>query len=541
MKRVIAFILILSLCLSLAACGGTGNKTDNYTELTLVAPAPTQTPTEPPIDPFTVDDGLVDSTNDIVIDFYEFLDQKNAEHKAVLDTTYSDKWYKQYTPDFHDTLDLVSKEEAEKLLSSRVRSPEAWWCSKDDALKDVELLFRVLKSFYGPYYYFGGEEAFDAAEERILAEIENKPEKFKIAEFAECIAKKLDFVLDRHFGVGENNNLCDINNITVYDFYVKDLYFYQDDVGYFTKINDRKWYIQQVGTDANFLDYFQITVDGKGQLCYCLLLCEPKTGLHTSIHDITLSRGERSVTLPIAWKMYLQRANLDLKISEKISTKDNIPLLRVRFGSSTSGTDRDDQAQRLRVMGRDFLSQDVFIYDFVSGSGCQALFDSIRHQNVELSLYRFSNLASDLGRWNMPWDIAGRGEYGVRYFKGIWGKNDTLAFTVQDKTDFSAPSLSIANIRAIENRLTIGGSTGGSVGPGGSINQSMVLYNTGMLVEFGAALQIVAGYTEDGYCIEPDIWYEPREAAEAAYRICEFYGIENTVDTSTLAQYNYGE
>ncbi len=540
MKRVIAFILILSLCLSLAACGGTGNKTDNYTELTLVAPAPTQTPTEPPIDPFTVDDGLVDSTNDIVIDFYEFLDQKNAEHKAVLDTTYSDKWYKQYTPDFHDTLDLVSKEEAEKLLSSRVRSLEEW-CSKDDALKDVELLFRVLKSFYGPYYHFGGEEAFDAAEERILAEIQNKPEKFTIAEFAECIAKKLDFVLDRHFGVGENNNLCDINNITVYDFYVKDLYFYQDDVGYFTKINDRKWYIQQVGTDANFLDYFQITVDGKGQLCYCLLLCEPKTGLHTSIHDITLSRGERSVTLPIAWKMYLQRANLDLKISEKISTKDNIPLLRVRFGSSTSGTDRDDQAQRLRVMGRDFLSQDVFIYDFVSGSGCQALFDSIRHQNVELSLYRFSNLASDLGRWNMPWDIAGRGEYGVRYFKGVWGKNDTLAFTVQDKTDFSAPSLSIANIRAIENSLTIGGSTGGSVGPGGSTNQSMVLYNTGMLVEFGAALQIVAGYTEDGYCIEPDIWYEPREAAEAAYRICEFYGIENTVDTSTLAQYNYGE
>lgn len=491
-------------------------------------------------DPFSVDDGLVDSTNDIVIDFYEFLNQKNAEHKAVLDTTYSDKWYKQYTPDFHDTLDLVSEEEAKKLLSSTMRGIDEW-CTKDDALKDVGLLFRILKSFYGLYYHFGGEEAFDAAEEQILTEIENKPEEFKIAEFAECIAKNLDFVLDRHFGVGNNNNLCDLNNIAVYDFYVKDLYFYQDDIGYFTRINDRKWYLQQVGTDVNFFDYFQITVDEKGQLCYCLLLCEPETGLHTSIHDITLCRGERAVTLPIVWEMYLQRQTGNIGISEKISTKDNIPLLSVLFGTPTADTDYDDQAERLRVMGEDFLCQDVFIYDFVSGSGCQSLFDSIDHHNVELSLYRFSNLASDLGRWNMPWDLAERGEYGVRYFKGEWGTNDTLVFTVQDKTNFSSASLSIANIRAIENSLTIGGSTGGTVGPGSATNQGMVLYNTGLFVEFGATLQIVAGYTEDGYCIEPDIWCEPKEAAEAAYRICRFYGIENTADTSTLAQYNYSK
>ena len=340
--------------------------------------------------------------------------------------------------------------------------------------------------------------------------------------------------------VGEDY-LCDHNNITVYDFYVKGLYFYQDDVGYFTKINERKWYLQQVGKDSNILDYFQITVDEQGQLCYCLLLCEPETGLHTSIHDITLYRGERAVTMPIVWEVYLQRENRNIKISEKISTKDNIPLLSVLFGNSTSDTDYDDQAQRLRIMGEDFLSQDVFVYDFVSGSGCQSLFDSIHHRNVELSLYRFSNLASDLGRWNMPWHIAGRGEYGVSFSEGVWGKNDTLIFTVQDKTNFSAASISIANIQAIENSLTIGGSTGGTVGPGGATNQVIVLYNTGLHIELGATLQIATGYTEDGFCIEPDIWCEPREAAEAAYRICEFYGIENTADTSILAQYNYSE
>ena len=494
---------------------------------------------ESPVDPFDVDDGLVDSTNDIVIDFYEFLDQKNAEHKAVLNTTYSDEWLAQYTPDFHETLDLVSEEEAKKLLSSTARDMHEL-CTKDDALNDVELLFRIIKCFYGPYYYFGGEEAFEAAEERIINEIKSKPEKFQILELSDSIARNLDFVLDRHMSVGEQY-LCDHNNITVYDFYVKSLYFYQDDVGYFTKINDRKWYLQQLGTDANFLDYFQVTVDEKGQLCYCLLLCEPETGLHTSIHDITLCRGERTVTVPIVWEMYLQRQNFNIGISERISTKDNIPLLTVRFGTATADTDYDDQAERLRVMGEDFLSQDVFIYDFVSGSGCQSIFDSIPHYWVELMLYRFSNLASYLGRWNMMWDLGDFGEYGIHFREGIWGENDTLAFVVQDKYNFSAASTSIADVRAIENILTIGGSTGGTVGPGSATNQGMVLYNTGLFVEFGATLQIAAGYTEDGFCIEPDIWCEPREAAEVAYRICEFYGIKNTADTSALAQYNFGE
>ena len=497
-------------------------------------PAPTHTPTPTPeaVDPFRVEDDVVDSTEDVVLDFYEFLAQCNAAHKAVTQMNYSKAFYNPFTPDFHDTLNLVSEEEANALLNSK-RSAPGTVCTKEEALQDVDLLFRLYRSFFGGYAYFGGEEAFDAAEHKIIAKINAYSGTLTVDALSELILGELDFITDRHMNVGEYL-LCEYHGMNVTDYYVKDLYFYEDDAGFYTRINGRKWHLQQVGADSAVAGYLKVTVDGEGRLCYMLLLSVRPDDTRLDSRTIQLSRGERMAEKAIVWTDFSQRPLAS--VSETLEFTDGIPVLKVDLRENGAEVE-EAQQERLRQMGPDLLEQDVLILDANSGCGWQSLFDSVDHSSPEVFLYKLSKTAEYLGRRNMPWARGTYGEYVVNQFEGQWGENGTLVFAVQDKTNYSASEDTISDIRAMENVITLGGSTGGTAGPGSSTGQAMVLPNTGLYVHFGASLSMGAGYTEEGYCIDPDIWVEPTKAADAARRLCKFYGIENRADTSVLAPY----
>lgn len=476
-----------------------------------------------------------DSTNNIVIDLSTYIENNNAAHRAVLDTKFTDEFIQTNGPDFYDTLDIVSEAEAKSLLTSEQRETNEF-CTKEDALRDIDLLFRVYKSFYGPYYFFGDDETFGAAEARIIEEVNSYPNEFTLETLASVIAKNLYFIKDRHMNIGPEL-LGETNKIAVHDYYVKNLWFYEDDVGYYTKKQNHKWYLSSVGNDKSIGDYFKITVDEKGQLCYMLGLTVTVDDPRLTTAEITLARGNREVHTPIVWSKFETRSNYS--VSETVIVQDGIPLLESDTVSGWNFPDEeyDIQQERLRQMGPDILSQDVVILNMNSGCGWQSLFDSVDHQVLSLRLYKLSKTAEHLGRWNMPWGQGDFGEYAMQYFSGKWGNNNTLVFAVQDQSNFSAAEDTIADIRTIENVILVGGSTGGTAGPNAGTNQGMVLPNTGLYVHFGASLMISPGYTEEGYCFEPDIWVNPTDAVDAVYRLCMFYGVNNTADTSILDQY----
>lgn len=536
MKKLLCF-LVAVLLIMISACGTVSappmtNAATESLEATIGTDSPIATePTALP-DQFSQEDDFVESTNDIIIDLSEFIEKQNAAHKAILDTPFTKEFIQTNAPDFHDTLGLVSKDEATALLTSRERE----LCTKDDALQDIDLLFRVFKSFYGSYYFFGGDEAFDAAEEQIIAEITEGPNKIASYELSAIISRNLYFIKDRHMNIGPDL-LCETNKIAWHDYYVKNLYFYEDDVGYYTKIQGRKWYLDAVGTDKEICDYLKVTINENGQLCYMLCLATTVNDPRLVTTEITLARGERKAVMPILWTEFNWRPNDSL--TETVSVRDGIPLIESEAAAlrNYQPEEYDIQQQRLREMGEDILSQDVMVLNLNSGCGWQSLFESIDHQICSIELYKLSNIADYLGRWNMPWKEAAIGQYAVRNFQGRWGNNDTLVFAVQDRCNYSAAETTIADIHSIENIILVGGITGGTAGPGGGTNQAMVLPNTGLFVHFGASLMITSGYTEDGHCFEPDIWVNPTDAVDAIYRLCNYYGISNTADLSVLDQY----
>lgn len=487
-------------------------------------------------DPFLEEDDIVDSTQDIVIDFAAFLEERNAAHKVQLDEKYTEEFFETYGPDFYEDLNLVSEEEAALLLSTPENDSLQTPYPKADILEDVDLLFRVFKSFYGPYYYYGGDEAFDTAKARIETEINAVSDQLTLEDVIAILSKNLFFIKDRHMNIGPEL-LCETNKIAVHDYYVEDLWLYEDDAGYYTKKEGRKWYLSSVGSDENVNEYLKVTIDEKGQLCYMLGLTVPVDDARLSIDAITLCRGERIAGIPIVWTEFSAREGYSLE--ETITVKDGIPLLETvpRPLRNYSGEEEEAAQNRLRNMGKDILTQDVVIVNLNSGSAWQSLFESIDHQIHALAMFRLSKTAEQLGRWNMPWQEGNYGEYVVQYFSGKWGENNKLIFAVQDRGNFSAAEDTIADIRSIENVVLVGGSTGGTAGPHAGTNQQMFLPRTGLPVHFGASLIIDPGYTEDGYCFDPDIWIDPDDAVDAIYRMCQFYGISNTADTAALGKY----
>lgn len=537
MKKLFTFLFALVL-LALPACtGNSAVEPATIPETVPVVESVTIPETVPEVteDPFLMEDEIVDSTQDIVIDFAAFVEERNAVHRTSIEEKFTDEFIKTNGPDFHEDLDLVSEEEAALLQNTPINFYLEESCAKEDILEDVDLLFRVFESFYGPYYYYGGDETFGAAKARIEEEINAASDRLTLEEMIAIVSKNLSFIKDRHMNIGPEL-LCETNKIAVHDYYVKDLWFYEDDVGYYTKKEGRKWYLSLVGSDENVSEYLKITIDEKGQLCYMVGLTVPVDNARLTIDEITLRRGERTAFMPIVWTEFSMRSH---SLEETVTVKDGIPLLETvpRSPYHYTSEELDAQQNRLRKMGKDFLSQDVVIVNLNSGCGWQSLFESIDHQIHELTMYKLSKTAEQLDRWMMPWQEGDYGEYVTWYFSGKWGKNDTLVFAVHDRHNFSAGESTISDIRSIENVVLVGGSTGGTAGPSAATNKEMVLPKTRLLVHFGASLTIHPGYTEDGYCFAPDIWVDPNDAVDAIYRMCQFYGITNNADTAVLDKY----
>ena len=189
-------------------------------------------------DPFLAEDDIVDSTQDIVIDFDAFVEERNAVRRASIEEKFTKEFIKTNGPDFREDLDIVSEEEAALLLDTPMNFSLQQPCAKADILEDVDLLFRVFKSFFGPYYYYGGDEAFGAAKVHIEEEINAASGKLTQEDMVAIVSKNLSFIKDRHMNIGPEL-LCETNKMAVHDFYVKDLWCYEDDVGYYTKKEGR--------------------------------------------------------------------------------------------------------------------------------------------------------------------------------------------------------------------------------------------------------------------------------------------------------------
>jgi len=169
-------------------------------------------------------------------------------------------------------------------LSHIMMSPPDTWhmpptITADEAIADAETLFEVLQYVYGAYLYFGGDEVFGPAKERIIEDIHQGGDTFNDRQFFRILYQHLSPIIrDNHFFIAR------MPFGPEYTFLVNgDIFFDKTDQGF--RNRETGLYITEiVGHDMT--DLLRLQIDESGQHFFAPVLL--REGMSTTPQTLTV-------------------------------------------------------------------------------------------------------------------------------------------------------------------------------------------------------------------------------------------------------------
>lgn len=151
------------------------------------------------------------------LEFYAFLEEVSAARRSLLNRAEPTD-LSAYTPDFYDQNHTFTQEELDLLFTYR---GEVEGLTREDLLYDADTFFTLLRTTYGAYHYFGGDETFLPILDAVKEEISGK-QRFTAEILEDILYRNLSPVLaDGHFQLG-SRAMRDAH--AQYMYYVPELY-----------------------------------------------------------------------------------------------------------------------------------------------------------------------------------------------------------------------------------------------------------------------------------------------------------------------------
>lgn len=472
-KRVLAALLAVALC-GLTACREERPQPPDPTVQTPVSPSPPPSP----------------DREAVPVSFDDFLDDVNRRRRAVAEGEPLD--LSPYMIDHPEQSHTYTDKEMETLTTNRGEGENL---TKEQLLADADSCFTLLKTTYGAYDYFGGDEVFAPLMEGVKGELEAL-EAPTAADLENALANALaQVVRDGHFQVGSHALRDDFSQEM---YYVSDLYF--DD---------------PAGRTA---DYVKPTIGPDGRICYWYAALS---------HDGSDLPGELDGET-MSWT----RAGIirsDGTVFKELE-EDGVPVLVSRAMRATTASPKEKQLERLAACGGDYADAPLLVFD-VRGNGggsdehIMNWFEGWTGQNDPRRI-TFAHRLSQLARYAMP-RYADYGEPGcwvIRMKTGSWIEREGLTFVLTDKGVASSGETAVEFFRTVGNTLFVGGPTMGCVLVPN--NWAFYLPHSGLGLYFGTGLGMAEDVeNRDGVGDLPDLWVEPLDARKAVFRLMEYYGL----------------
>ena len=476
-----------------------------------------------------------DTTEYLTLDsFIQSTNEKNLE-ELQKSSTYDEA---EYLIDYEN--EVFTEDEKSALLTGGYNR-----ITKEEAKQDIETLFKFLKRYYAAYTYFGGDEKFNNAKQEILNNIDSSPKsKFNSNDLAEIIAPSLSFVYDSHFRIGNKQTFKE-----AYTYYeTSKMEFYKDSNGYYTKIDDKVWYLPK-----ELEKYLKVTIGKSGELVY---------GMFAVVVDES--------TLPKEAELYnnskKNKVNLTWVVSEVGGDQANVTQYREENGVPISSLSFMDPNEFTSKQFNEFLNnsqkhaeKENSILDLRENDGGIAEVDW-------LWVYGYTGEFTDI-TWSMlnyPFDvntfendvtvtydsmfdeidliknnpeikthfesvnkdyppnakmISSDNMFGVELDNLL--ENENKLFVLQSKHNYSSGELFINMLHNVENVLTVGTNTNGCIHTG--MVSGVGLPNSGLGIGYSQAILIGADKELDIYGIEPDIYIASEDAEDAVLRCIEYY------------------
>lgn len=486
------------------------------------------------------DAGIADSTNEKPIDYNEYLKKVNKERTERLS-----KSYKGVIPTYirSNKNKLLTSQEKQKYVFDSfdsMQKAELFVLTKAQALEDAKIAFKAFYTYYAPYEFWG-EEKFDDAEKEVVEKINEYFIKNKLPmttlDLYDILLSSLGFITDSHGGIygssriGGGGSFTSLNKKDYYAYYVKDIVFREDDVGYYTLVQGKKWYLEKVN-GGDFSEYLKVTIDESGELVYALVRIANPDEESLDGDALTIQRGNVTYVYNILWSKYdIRRSTGETTAGVRI--ENGVPVIHVRNFLMSC----DAELTKYSASGSQMKSQKLFIVDLRGNYGGST------HYNENWVKNYIANV-----QWRA---IYGRVNYSStvtelplkeRVFKALNDNNRKIILI--DKYVASSGEGAYMDFELIRNTLFIGTNTSGCCLSGVCV--CVQLPNSTIALRLGTNYfdmfnNYYKGQHPEGIGLMPDVFVNSTEALDLSMKMIEYYGIEKSKDTSGITTFGTGK
>ncbi len=435
------------------------------------------------------------------LDFNDMLKIASENHmEAQQNNTNLDNAAKEIETHEEDK-DVLSQAELDQLMMVNEQKSSI---SSEDAISDVELLFRLFKYAYGAYYFFGGDETFYPARDRIINTIKNEhSQSIAYDELEKIIHDELiDFVRDRHFVIGDLI-LLEVNRgmLTKY-YYDYSHQFSKDDKGFFkTNEQNEKFYFSGFEkSDATI----EPTLLDDGNITYSPVQLA-KADEHVESDFILLKNPDgKEIKEEVKWKTIGKSAFNHSEV--KYISSENLSYFIIRSTNEYSDEIRN-----------------VFVGNAENASSSKAIIMDIRSNNGGMdSPYRdwikkYSGVEPVLnglhiGRYSLVNNPVYSGFISHREKGNIIENSIPMIVLVDDMCGSSGESC-LNFMKCFNNSIVVGSNSAGAQICGNQT--SFFLPKSGIKIQFGVILNFIFDYHNVDYVgYKPDLWCTPARSLE---------------------------
>jgi hypothetical protein len=437
------------------------------------------------------------------------------------------------SPDYRDS--EFSEEELEALTHYSQAGKNAVMTAAQ-ARDDVELAFRLWKTDYGCYGYFG-RDAFERARENVLAGIDSAGDRIDSMALENLLLKNLGFVRDGHFLIGGQ---------TVFPrsgwYSNEELEFRKDGRGYFTAAYGGSRYVTAVNGADPPENWMQFSISDEGELVYRLgtLSEDPISQVDVSFED-----GTEAVSLAPSGSISYDRNTVFCE-----SETDGIPIVAVRSFAQTYNENMIGFVKTADTI----KDSPVAVLDLRENGGGRTNFVTswLNRYDPALKYMAYGSAYASLSTSEQAYFLAQYAhdqgylsnseiEYLMTTFykneEASWAvttnpafvqcPNDGILFVLVDQYTGSASEHLVSALLNKENVIFVGTNTGGRLLGEQSIN--VVLPNSHIFLQCGDSLNF---YYDDTVFTEstgfsPDIWVSG-DSLESTLRLIRGYHLGPT-------------
>lgn len=524
MKNAALVIVVTMLLITLCACGAAKQPA-------VPEPAPD---TVPLVSEETVAHEIPEETpnSDIpepalpAADFSTLLADFSVQHKAIIESEDALDSILQYLVEDPETVNLLSKEEIQELMKN---GPSPLSVTYEEAVHDVDVLFRAFRSAYGAYYYFG-ENTFQNAQAQILEWLDGRKVVFT-TELSQIISKSLSFLQDAHSRVGDRVYEKDLRH----EYFYTDLLFAQDSEGYYLYSGGEKWYVDSF-SDSKVTIAPTLTADG--ELLYSpVLFCTVDDMKASTV--ILKNASTQTKDLPINWTLSQAYGPSYRTPDFKLLEENGIAYVSVRCFDDMY--ERGELSQFV-ASGKEVRDANLIIFDIRANGGGNDRFADNWIQNYSGTAPQYNRFHTTrisplrnayLARDGMP---AERGTVGTfRHFstQGKQISNEIPIIVLVDDTCGSSGESMLNDLRCLDNVMTVGSNSAGYQMCGNIMN--MWLPHSKIPLTFGVSFMFnltVENVDFKGY--EPDVWCNPANALDSVLNMLLRYELTDEATWQSL-------